>query len=161
MQIITLEGTAYYAKVFEDNRDETGFYDAYVDCNGACTIELELDDVEYQKLQESGSKVVGKYDEDTGLHRVKFKRKFEVRNKDNEIIEDFSGPPRVVDADGNLWSHTPELPSYIGNGSRVKVAVSVSQSKKRKAIVFTRLEGVQVLELVQYNGEGQGIQLPF
>lgn len=161
-KIITLEGPCYYAKIFEDNRDMKGYEGAYEDCNGAYEITVALDDVEHQKLNDSGSKVQGVLD-DEGFHRCKFKRKHEVRNrKNNEIISEFSGPPRVVDADGELWPHTKDMPSLVGNESRVLVAVSVTPDKKKPSIVYTRLEGVQVLDHVEYvEGEGGQMKLPF
>lgn len=161
-KFIELEGIAFYPKVFEHNRDMKGFEGAYEECNGAYTIEVVLNDVEYQKLQESGSKTEGKEHEEG--RSVKFKRKHEVRNrKTGEIIEALSGAPQVVDADGNDWISTEDEPRLIGNHSRVIVAVSVEQDKKKKSIVYTRLEGVKVLDLVEPSGgEGEGRRrLPF
>lgn len=158
---IYLEGEAYYPKVFEHNRDMEGFEGVYKGCNGAYTIDLVIDDAEFHKLQEAGSKIEGKEHEDGG-RKVKFKRANEVRNKDGEIIEDFSGPPQVTDEEGNPWVSTEDEPKLIGNGSRVIVALSVTPSKKRKAIVYTRLEGVKVVDHVEPgNGEGAERRLPF
>jgi len=160
-QLVYLTGTAMYAKVFEDNRDETGFEDAFVPYNGCCTIDVILDDVELEKLKAAGSKKEGRETED-GKTIVKFSRKFEVRRKDTgEIIEDLSGPPQVVDSEGNDWEHSEENPKYIGNGSNVTVAVLVRADKKKKAIAYTSLEGVKVNELVEYDPENVERKLPF
>lgn len=160
-KILTFEAPVRYAKVFLDNRDMKGYEDAFVECNGAYTIDVGLNDVQIQELHESGSKLQGR--EEDGLTWCKFKRKHEVRNNTTgEIIEDFSGPPRVVDADGVEWVHTEDDPNLIGNESLCNVAVSVSPDKKRKAISYTRLEGLQVLELVEYDPETSGKpKLPF
>lgn len=162
MKMITLTGEARWAKVFEDNREMKGYEDAYVPYNGMYEISLLLDDAELQKLRDSGSKLEGVEDEETGLREVKFKRKHEVRNsKTNEIIEEFCGAPVVKDADGNLWEHSEDEPNYIGNGSTVEVAITVTPDRKRKSIVYTRLEGLKVHELVEYSSDGAQPELPF
>lgn len=153
-------GKAFYPKLFPDNRDMEGFEGKFVDCNGAYTIQVLLDDDQYQKLQESGSKLEGRVDDETGKRMVQFTRKHEIRNKDNEIVEAWSGPPVVKDAEGNEWVHSEEEPNLIGNGSLVNVAFTATQSKQKKSIVFTRLEAVQVLELQPYDAEGKA-ELPF
>lgn len=152
-EFIKLTGKANFAKVYPENRDMEGFEGAYVDCDGAYTIDIELDDISLEKLKNSGSKVKGS---DKGYHR--FKRKHAVYNKDGDVIEDFSGPPQVVGEDGQELTHE----TMIGNGSVVEVAITVTPDKKKPSIVYTRLEGVKVLELVEYNPEGGGQrELPF
>lgn len=156
-EFVTVTGKVMYAKVFEHNRDMVGYEDVYVDCNGAYTIDVILDDVQFEKLQQSGSKLQGTETED-GFRKVKFKRKHETKNKDGEIIEAFSGPPQVVDFDGVDW----DVNTLIGNDSECEVAITVAPDKKRKSTVYTRLEGVKVLDLVKFNGEGDGQrELPF
>ena len=58
---VKLEGIAEWAKVFEENREMTGYkptpeaVGAYEDCNGACKIDIIMNDVNYKKLQASKS----------------------------------------------------------------------------------------------------------
>ena len=46
---VSLE-TAKWAKVFEENRDLDGFEGQWRDTNGRCTIDLILDDTNFNKL---------------------------------------------------------------------------------------------------------------
>ncbi len=161
-KIVTLEGQFQWAKVFPDNRDMKGYDDEYVACDGAYVLDVLLDDVQLGILQDSGSKIEGVEDEETGLRRVKFKRKHKVMNsKTGEVIEAFSGPPRVVDNEGVEWTHSEDEPKLIGNGSKGRVSVSVTPDKRKKSIVYTRLEGLQVFELEEFTGGDAAPQLPF
>lgn len=150
-EFIKLTGKAHWAKVYPENRDMTGYEDAYVDCNGCYTIDMELDDISVEKLKKSGSKA-----QENGKGFYKFKRKHEVRNKDGEVIEAFSGPPQVV-MNGENLNHEDHP---IGNGSEVTIAITVTPDKKSKKVVYTRLEGVEVHDLVEPNVEMQR-ELPF
>ena len=162
-ETIVLTGEARYANVFMDNRDRVGYEGAYEDCNGAFTIELILDDNEAQKIMNSKSKVQPK-DEEDGRVSFKFKRKNEIRSrKTGEIVDFLSGPPVIVDENKEDWGHDPETnPRYIGNGSKISVAIEVTPDQKRPSIVYTRLAAIQVLEHVEYtpSTKQQG-ELPF
>ena len=160
-KIVQLEGKAYWAKVFPDNREMKGYEGVYESCNGAYEITVALDDGEFAKLQDSGSKIQGSLDDD-GFHRCTFKRKHEVYNsKTGDLIPEFCGAPKVVDADGVEWPHTEDDPHFIGNESDVLVVISVTPDKKKKTISYTRLEQIQVKELVEYNEGGSQLNLPF
>lgn len=141
-QLIELEGIASWAKVFENNRDMNKDFHGE---GGAYTIEVQLEKEELDKLTKSGSRLKPKLRED-GIS-INFKRKH-----NHESIAEFGGAPKVVGPDKK------PLDKHIGNGSRVKVYVSVYDTKLGKG---TRLEGVHVLDLVEYESEGSGIQLPF
>lgn len=144
-QLIELEGTASWAKVFETNRDmNTDFHGE----GGAYTIQVQLEKEELDKLTKSGSRLKPKLSDD-GIS-VTFKRK----HINQAGIEELGGPPKVVGPDKE------PLDNLIGNGSRVKVYCSVYDTKMGKG---TRLEGVHVLDLVEYEGssEGGGVKLPF
>lgn len=142
-QLIELEGIASWAKVFENNRDMNKDYHGE---GGAYTIDVQLEKEELDKLTKSGSRLKPKL-KDEGIV-VGFKRKHI-----NEVIAEFGGAPKVVGPDKE------PLDKHIGNGSRVKVYVSVYDTKLGKG---TRLEGVHVLDLVEYEGSGEGgVQLPF
>jgi len=138
---VTLEGTAMWAKVFEDNRDMEGYKGAYADTNGRCTINILLDQDTYEKLMSSGTMKRGKKEGD--LMNVKFDRKWETGR-------DFdSGPPTVLKADGNPWDFAED--GYIGNGSLVRVLLNVADLPKQ-GVVSTRLETVKVLKKESYEG---------
>lgn len=136
---IKLKGPLYWAKVFEHNRDTEGFEGAYKDHDGACTVEIDLDEANYNLLKSSGSMKKGNPSPDNeGMMRVKFLRKF--------VEEPYAGgAPVVKDANGNNWNF--EELGYIGNGSDGAVILDVYPTK-RKSIVGTRLIGVDVYKLV-------------
>ena len=52
---VVLTGIGEWAKVFEDNRDMKGFEGAWEEFNGACTIDMILDDENMQILRNSKS----------------------------------------------------------------------------------------------------------
>ena len=137
---VKLTGLGYWAKVFEDNRDLTGFEDALKDIGGQTTIDMDLDGDMMDKLRASKSMKKGSGSPDNdGLTRVKLTRKWE---------ENYGGgAPKVVKADGSEWDFDEDGP--IGNGSVVEVILSVYDTS-RKSIVGTRLDKVKVLEHVKY-----------
>ena len=139
---IKLTGTASWAKVFEDNRDLTGFQGAAEEYGGQYSIDLELDFENMEKLTNSGSMKQGKVTENG--QTVKFTRRHE------DAFEWSSGAPGVTDAEGNEW--TLEENGVIPNGSTVEVFLSV-YTTSRKAIVGTRLDAVKVLEAAEMGGE--------
>lgn len=147
-QLIELEGIANWAKVFEFNKDKNEEFHGE---GGAYTLDVQLEKEELDKLTESGSRLKPKLGDD-GIS-IRFKRK----HIHPGGITDLGGPPKVVDADKNPF---PEG-TLIGNGSKVRVYVTVYDTKLGKG---TRLEGVQVLDLVEYESEndgGGGVKLPF
>lgn len=145
--VLELEGIANWAKVFEFNRDKNEDFHGE---GGAYTIDMVFEQDELNKLSESGSRLKPKVTDDGIV--IRFKRK----HLHPAGIEEFGGPPRVVDAEGELFP----ADTLIGNGSRVKLAVSVYDTKMGKG---TRLEAIKVLDLVEYESENkpQGITLPF
>lgn len=154
---ITLTGTAMYAKVFEHNRDMEGYEGAYEDCGGATTIQLVMTPQEYAKLQQAGTRRKANMvidDDGNTTMSVNFDRKFEVRNrKTGKIIPNLSGPPKVVDKDNYPWDDSV----LIGNGSEVELTVNVNsfnykdpETGESKVAIANRLDGVKVLELVEY-----------
>ncbi len=144
---ITLTGISQWAKVFEQNRDLTGYKPtpdvegSYEPYDGACTIDVILDEANMKKLQASKSMKKGKPDDEGRGQRVTFDRKFKTNN-DWEC-----GPPLVLKSDGTAWNFDDD--GTIGNGSTVEVHLSVFDIKKY-ASVGTRLEKVKVTEHVEY-----------
>ena len=102
---VKLEGIAEWARVFEENREMTGFkptpqaVGAYEECNGACKVDIIMNDVNYKKLKDSKSQKEGK-DDDLGRgKKVTFVRKFETgRDWD-------SGAPIVLKEDNTRWDY--------------------------------------------------------
>lgn len=138
---VKLTGIAYWAKVFEDNRDLTGFEDALKDVGGQTCIDVDLDADNMALLRKSKSMKRGTDSPDNdGLTRVRFTRKWQDRIA--------GGAPKVVKADGTAWDFDDDGP--IGNGSEVEVVLSVYDTS-RKAIVGTRLDKVKVIKHVAYD----------
>ena len=142
---VKLSGYGFWAKVFEDNRDLTGYEDALKDVGGQCTIDVDLQPDQMEKLKKSKSMLRGKDSEDNeGFTRVRFKRKWQ---------EEYGGgAPTVVKADGTKWDYDEDGP--IGNGSTVEVTLAVYDTS-RKSIVGTRLEKVKVLEHKAYDPDAE------
>ena len=136
-RIITLKGPARWARVFEDNRDMRGYEDAFVECNGAYTIEVGLSSEEFDKLKDAGSMKKGKEGDD-GLKWVKFTRKHTDR------FDWSSGAPKVMNSSGDPW--TFEDDGAINNDSEVEVKLSVYDTS-RPRIKGTRLDEVTVIRV--------------
>ena len=147
---VKLTGLSYWAKVFADNRDLTGFEDALKDVGGQTCIDVDLDSDQIAKLRKSKSMKKGTESPDNDdLTRVRFTRKWEDTYA--------GGPPKVVKADGTTWDFDED--GAIGNGSTVEVILSVYDTS-RKSIVGTRLEKVKVLEHVPYEPEEEEEEQP-
>jgi len=140
---VKLAGTAYWCRVFAENRDLTGFENALVDIGGQTSIDLDIDAVQAEKLKKSRSMKRGTQSPDNdGLTRVKFTRKW---------TENYGGgAPTVIKADGSPWDYDEDGP--IGNGSTVEVVLSVYDTS-RKSIVGTRLDKIKVVEHKPYKPE--------
>jgi hypothetical protein len=134
---IKLTGKAEWAKVFPENRDMIGFEGQNAECDGKYCIDVYLDPAEAQTLKAAGSIKKGKVDEDG--FKVKFDRKHIDRFE-------WAGGPPVVTMNGEPRTYDD---GPIGNGSLVEVTVSVYDTS-RPSIKGTRLEAVNVLELVEY-----------
>lgn len=151
-RIVKVTGIAEWAKVFEQNRDLTGWKPTpqargnYEDFDGACTINLILDDVELGKLQSAGmitatSPRQPKPDPEGRGMIVKFDRKFNTGKAWS------SGAPSVTNPAGDTWDYDSD--GSIGNGSTVELTVAVYDIPRYDS-VGSRLEAVHVLDHVQY-----------
>jgi hypothetical protein len=138
-KFLTIKGTAKWARVFEDNRDLLGFEGAAKEYGGQYVIDVYPDKENLDKLKDAGSRLQPKLDED-GKMFIKFKRKHE------GPFPAASGAPKVINKGGDVWSFEDDGP--IGNGSEVEVNLVVYDTRMGKG---TRLEGVKVLNLVEYN----------
>ncbi len=148
---VKLTGIAEWARVFESNRDMDGFDGVYRDHDGACTIDLIMDDDNLAALKASRSMKRGTADAEGRGTKVKFIRKFNT-GKDWD-----SGAPIVQKSDGSTWDISSD--GTIGNGSTVEVLLSVYDTKM-KSIVDTRLDAVTVLDHVQYVRDTAGDASP-
>ena len=115
---VKLEGIGEWCKVFEQNREMTGYkptpqaVGAYEECNGACKIDVIMNDVNFKKLKDSKSMKSGTDDELGRGKKVTFVRKFETgRDWD-------SGAPIVLKEDNTRWDYDVDGP--IRNGSLVE-----------------------------------------
>ena len=148
---VKLEGIAEWARVFEENREMTGYkptpeaVGAYEECNGACKIDVIMNDVNYKKLKASKSMKTGTDDALDRGKKVTFVRKFETgRDWD-------SGVPIVLKEDNTRWDYESDGP--IGKGSIVEVTLAVYDIKKY-GNTGTRLERVKVIEHKPYDPDG-------
>jgi len=140
---VELEGIIEWAKLFEHNRDQKGYNDAYVDTNGRTTVNFILDADNMAKLNKSGSLKRGKPDPKGRGTSVKFDRKWETgRDWD-------SGSPDIYRADGNPWD--PEVDGEIGNDSIGRIMLVVTYFPTVKTY-STRIEKVKILSHVPYDG---------
>jgi hypothetical protein len=144
---VKLTGIAEWARVFESNRDMDGFDGVYRDHDGACTIDLIMDDDNLAALKASRSMKRGTVDAEGRGTKVKFIRKFNT-GKDWD-----SGAPIVQKSDGSTWDINSD--GTIGNGSTVEVELSVYDTS-RPNIVGTRLDKVKVLDHVVYVADTAG-----
>jgi len=145
-ELYEVTGIGNWAKLFERNKDNNEDFHGE---GGATTIDVLLDKEELDVVTKSGSRLKPKLTEDGIV--IKFKRKF-----NHPSVPALGGLPKVADEEGTAWDDEVS----IGNGSKVKVFFSVYDTKMGKG---TRLEGVQVLDLVEYedDSESTGIKLPF
>jgi len=144
---VKLTGIAEWAKVFETNRDMDGFDGVYRDHDGACTIDLIMDDDNLAALKASRSMKKGSPDPEGRGTKVKFIRKFNT-GKDWD-----SGAPIVTWADGSSYNYDTD--GTIGNGSNVEIELSVYDTS-RPNIVGTRLDKVKVVDHVTYIADTAG-----
>ena len=140
---VKIQGMAKWAKVFEQNRDKRGYEDAYVECDGAYTIELTMDKDNFMVLADlnaaKASKIKQKEVEKFGEVALKFVRKHKDR------FEWSSGAPIVTKADNSLWDVDKD--GLIGNDSIVELTVDVYDTSKATG---TRLVAVKVLNNVGF-----------
>lgn len=144
-----------WAKVFEETRDMTGYKKnarskgSFEDCNGAYTVQVELTEEAVQQLEEAGSAKEYRDGKGNIKDEAKFVKKHEVYNKDGEVIPFLSGPPEVARADGTPWDiHEDGL---IGNGTTAVVRIEVYDMGDGET--STKLAGIQVVDLVEYDGD--------
>lgn len=172
--LLVLEGTAMWAKVFEPDTkfNPDGDYSINLQMPAAKAAPMceKLDSIIQAKFDEAiekdprlkntlttqpSSNPVYDRDtgDDTGNVEFKFKLKAKVRKRDGSTYEQ---QPAVVDS--KRVPMTKE--TLIGNGSKVKVAfepVSYVMPSTKKAGVSLRLKAVQVIDLVEYGNSATSV----
>ena len=147
-QYIKVRGKAFWAQVFEQNRDMEGWDGTAKEWNGQYLINVALEGDSLMDLTASGSQAVDHMKEVVGedgtvYKVVRFKRRHEHRNRKGELMEWASGAPKVVKDDGSPW--VLEDDGLIGNTSDVECTVAVYDAGKNKG---TRLQEVRILNHV-------------
>lgn len=148
---VTTSGQIEWAKIFESNRDMEGYEGAYVECEGAYTVNQVLSKEEFDKLKASGSQKKPKQARLlNGELVVNFARKHKVTNSKGEEVAKAGGAPAVYNADGELWDM--ERDGEIGNGTRADVTNLVSTFKGQDGKIYSRttLTKIKITELVPY-----------
>lgn len=148
---VTTVGPIEWAKIFEGNREMSGYEGAYDDCEGAYTVTQILTKDEFAKLQKAGSqkKPIQKRLMEGEL-AVKFERKHLVKAKSGDVIAQAGGAPKVLGPDGKTWD--VETDGLIGNGSKAEITnlITTFAGQDGKMISRTSLTKIKILEHVQY-----------
>ena len=151
-KFVTVKGKAYWARVFEDNRDMTGYKPdpsepgTFEECDGAYTVDVYLEPKEADKLKKAGSALKGSVDEHG--FKVRLKRKHTVKDRHGNVLDWAGGPPVVLKEDGSKWDYDTD--GTIGNESEAEFKVSVYPTKFANG---TRLEAMKVTNHVPYEME--------
>lgn len=143
---VTTSGPVEWAKIFEGNRDMTGYEGAYVPFEGAYTLQQILSKDEYAKLQAAGTqKKPNQKRLMDGELMLKFERKHKVTRKDGTVLPQAGGAPKVTDADGSPWTEEMGL---IGNGSTAEVTNLITTFKGGDGKMYSRttMTGVKIIE---------------
>lgn len=148
---VTTTGPIEWAKIFESNREMSGYEGAYEACEGAYTVVQILSKEEMEKLKKAGSqKRPNQKRLMDGEIAVKFERKHLVTTKDGKVIAQAGGSPKVIRADGKKWDL--ERDGMIGNGSIAQVTnlISTFKGQDGKMVARTSLTKIKIIEHVPY-----------
>lgn len=144
---VTTVGTVEWARVYEHNRDKTGYNNQWIPNDGGYSVVQILSKDEMNKLKESGSSKKAKTDRlMDGQIAVTFTRTHNTYNKKGELQPRASGAPVVVDANDQPFTE------IIGNGSLAEITNYVSFFPLRDGGEGSRttLTKIKVLEHVPY-----------
>lgn len=141
-------GPVEWAKVFEGNRDLTGYENSYAECEGAYTVQQKLTKEELEKLKTAQSqKKPNQKRLMDGEIVIKFERKHKVTRRDGTIVPQAGGAPKVTDVDGNTWTMEDGL---IGNGSNAEITnlITIFKGSDGKQYSRTTMTELKILEFV-------------
>lgn len=148
---VTTVGPIEWAKIFEGNREMTGYEGVYEECEGAYTVNQILTKDEFEKLKKAGSqKRPNQKRIMDGELVVKFERKHLVKTKAGDVLAQAGGAPKVLGPDGKTWD--VEADGLIGNGSMAEITnlITTFPGQDGKLISRTSLTKIKITELVQY-----------
>lgn len=155
-EVITT-GPIEWAKIFEGNRDMSGYEGQYDDCEGAYVLTQVLSKDEFEKLKKAGTmkKPMQKRLMD-GEIAIKFERKHLVKTKDGKEIPQAGGAPKVVGPDGKRWD--VEEQGLIGNGTIAEVTnlITTFPGQDGKTVSRTSMTKIKIVEHVPYVREDEG-----
>jgi len=147
-----VSGPVMYARVFENNRDLTGFEGQNEQYDGMYEISVGVpsNQKEFKKIMSWNRMYAPKTTEDKnfgedkgaveGMSYFKFKRKHKHVTKAGKIIQEWGGPPKIVGPDGKTpWDTSVKL----GNGTEVTIKLNVDKPEGSK-ITYVRLEGIRI-----------------
>ena len=148
---VTTKGPIEWAKIFEDNREMSGYEGAYEECEGAYTLVQVLSKEEFEKLKKAGTmkKPIQKRLMD-GEIALKFERKHLVKTKDGKEVTQAGGAPKVVGPNGKTWDLDED--GLIGNGTVAEVTnlISTFKGQDGKMVARTSLTKVKIIEHIPY-----------
>jgi hypothetical protein len=148
---VTTKGPIEWAKIFEDNREMSGYEGAYEECEGAYTLVQVLSKEEFEKLKKAGTmkKPIQKRLMD-GEIALKFERKHLVKTKDGKEVTQAGGAPKVVGPNGKTWDLDED--GLIGNGTIAEVTnlISTFKGQDGKMVARTSLTKVKIVEHIPY-----------
>ncbi len=172
--ILVLEGTALWAKVFEPDTKFNPLGDFSINLQMPVADSVEMSEKLEEIVQVAFKEAIEKdprlkntlstqevcqpvYDrdtgDDTGNVEFKFKLKAKVQKRDGTYYEQ---QPAVLDSKKVPMSKD----TLIGNGSKVKVAfepIPYVMSSTKKVGVSLRLKAVQVIDLVEYGNSATSV----
>ena len=153
---VVTKGPIEWAKIFESNRDLTGYEGIYEETEGAYIVTQVLSKDEFEKLKKAGTqkKPVQKRLMD-GEIAIKFERRHLVRAKDGTEIPQAGGAPKVVGPNGKKWD--VEVDGLIGNGTIAEITnlITTFPGQDGKMVSRTSLTKVKILEHVPYVREDE------
>lgn len=148
---VTTKGPIEWAKIFEDNREMSGYEGAYEECEGAYTLVQILSKEEFEKLKKAGTqkKPIQKRLMD-GEIAIKFERKHLVKTKEGKEVPQAGGAPKVVGPNGKAWNLDED--GLIGNGTVAEVTnlISTFKGQDGKMVSRTSLTKVKIIEHIPY-----------
>ena len=148
---VTTKGPIEWAKIFENNRDLSGYEGQYEDTDGAYVLVQVLGKDEFEKLKKAGTmkKPIQKRLMD-GEIAIKFERRHLIKTKDGKEIPQAGGAPKVVGPDGKRWD--VEEQGHIWNGTIAEVTNLITQfpGQDGKIVSRTSMTKVKIIEHVPY-----------